>query len=125
MKKILFSLIVLAFAGNISAQTNANVKKPSLALKVSAFDFTIYGGLEGELIHISPDAIVEKNGNTTETFYLIKVKTNKNYLGSINKPLKIIPGMESEVDILTGKKTILSFLLKPVLRAKYSSLRER
>ena len=94
-------------------------------VKFSAFDFTIYGGLEGELIHISPDAIVEKNGNTTETFYLIKVKTNKNYLGSINKPLKIIPGMESEVDILTGKKTILSFLLKPVLRAKYSSLRER
>ena len=94
-------------------------------VKFSAFDFTIYGGLEGELIHISPDAIVEKNGNTTETFYLIKVKTNKNYLGSINKPLKIIPGMESEVDILTGKKTILSFLLKPVLRAKYTSLRER
>jgi adhesin transport system membrane fusion protein len=94
-------------------------------VKFSAFDFTIYGGLEGELIHISPDAIVEKNGNTTETFYLIKVKTNKNYLGSVNMPLKIIPGMESEVDILTGKKTILSFLLKPVLRAKYSSLRER
>ena len=94
-------------------------------VKFSAFDFTIYGGLEGELIHISPDAIVEKNGNTTETFYLIKVKTNKNYLGSINKPLKIIPGMDAEVDILTGKKTILSFLLKPVLRAKYSSLRER
>ena len=94
-------------------------------VKFSAFDFTIYGGLEGKLIHISPDAIVEKNGNTTETFYLIKVKTNKNYLGSINKPLKIIPGMDAEVDILTGKKTILSFLLKPVLRAKYSSLRER
>ena len=94
-------------------------------VKFSAFDFTIYGGLEGELIHISPDAIVEKNGNSVETFYLIKVKTDKNYLGSINKPLKIIPGMESEVDILTGKKTILSFLLKPVLRAKYSSLRER
>ena len=50
---------------------------------------------------------------------------NKNYLGSINKPLKIISGMESEVDILTGKKTILSLLLKTVLRAKYSSLRER
>jgi len=94
-------------------------------VKFSAFDFTIYGGLEGELVHISPDAIVEDIRGEIETFYLIKVKTNKNFLGTEEKPLKIIPGMVSEVDILTGKKTILSFLLKPVLRARYSALRER
>ena len=114
----------------IEAKVNPNdigfIKEGQKAtVKFTAFDFTIYGGLEGELIHISPDAIVEKNGNTVETFYRIKVKTKKNYLGPDSNPLKIIPGMESEVDILTGKKTILSFLLKPVLRAKYSSLRER
>ena len=71
---------------------------------------------------------ITKDKKTCVTYWLNKLqnlKTDKNYLGPINKPLKIIPGMESEVDILTGKKTILSFLLKPVLRAKYSSLRER
>ncbi|MGY8844889.1 MAG: HlyD family type I secretion periplasmic adaptor subunit [Gammaproteobacteria bacterium] len=101
-------------------------------IKFTAFDFTIYGGIEGKLVHISPDAIVEKKGTSVETFYRIQVKTNKNYLGaedelgySRNQPLKIIPGMEAEVDIITGKKTVLDFLFKPVLRARYGSLHER
>ncbi len=100
-------------------------------VKFAAFDFTIYGGLEGEIIHISPDAVIEDTTkqqwefHEVETFYRVKVKTSKNFLGSNEKPLMIRPGMVAEIDILTGKKTILSFLLKPILRAKYNSLQER
>lgn len=91
-------------------------------VKFTAYDFTIYGGLDAELEHISADSITDEQGNS---FYLVNVRTQKNYLGSENDPLPIIPGMVATVDILTGKKTILSYLLKPVLRAKYMALRER
>ena len=91
-------------------------------VKFTAYDFTIYGGLDAELEHISADSITDEQGNS---FYLVNVRTQKNYLGSENDPLPIIPGMVATVDILTGEKTILSYLLKPVLRAKYMALRER
>ena len=91
-------------------------------VKFTAYDFTIYGGLDAELEHISADSITDEQGNS---FYLVNVRTQKNHLGSENDPLPIIPGMVATVDILTGKKTILSYLLKPVLRAKYMALRER
>lgn len=91
-------------------------------VKFTAYDFTIYGGLEAELEHISADSITDDQGNS---FYLVNVRTQKNYLGNESDPLPIIPGMVATVDILTGKKTILSYILKPVLRAKYMALRER
>jgi len=91
-------------------------------VKFTAYDFTIYGGLDAELEHISADSITDDNGNS---YYLVNVRTQKNYLGSEEDPLPIIPGMVTSVDILTGEKTILSYLLKPVLRAKYVALRER
>jgi membrane fusion protein, adhesin transport system len=91
-------------------------------VKFTAYDFTVYGGLDAELEHISADSITDDQGNS---FYLVNVRTRKNYLGSESDPLPIIPGMVATVDILTGKKTILSYLLKPVLRAKYMALRER
>ena len=91
-------------------------------VKFTAYDFTIYGGLDAELEHISADSITDEQGNS---FYLVNVRTQKNHLGSENDPLPIIPGMVATVDILTGEKTILSYLLKPVLRAKYMALRER
>jgi len=91
-------------------------------VKFTAYDFTIYGGLDAELEHISADSITDEQGNS---FYLVNVRTRKNYLGSESDPLPIIPGMVATVDILTGKKTILSYILKPVLRAKYMALRER
>ena len=91
-------------------------------VKITAYDFTIYGGLEAQVEHISADSIVDQEGHS---FYLIKVRTKKNYLGTTQKPLPIIPGMIASVDILTGKKRILSYLLKPILRAQSQALRER
>ena len=91
-------------------------------VKFSAYDFTIYGGLDASLEHISADSITDEQGNS---FYLVRLRTTKNYLGQESNPLPIIPGMVATVDILTGKKTILAYLLKPVLRAKYMALREQ
>jgi len=91
-------------------------------VKFTAYDFTVYGGLEADLEHIGADSITDKQGND---FYLVRLRTKQNHLGIKEKPLPIIPGMVVSVDILTGKKTILSYLLKPVLRAKSTALRER
>ncbi|EHD20539.1 MULTISPECIES: HlyD family type I secretion periplasmic adaptor subunit [Brenneria] len=91
-------------------------------IKFTAYDYTIYGGLKGQLVQISPDTVTDKDGNS---FYIIRLRTDKNYLGSAEKPLLIIPGMVASVDIMTGKKTILSYLLKPIIRARAESLRER
>jgi adhesin transport system membrane fusion protein len=95
-------------------------------VKFTAYDFTIYGGLDAHLEHIGADSITDKQtGKQEESYYVVRLRTNLNYLGTKEKPLPIIPGMVVSVDIMTGKKTILSYLLKPILRAKYSALRER
>jgi len=91
-------------------------------VKLTAYDYAIYGGLPAKLEHISADTITDENG---ESFYLIKVRTDRNYLGTESNPLKIIPGMTAVVDILTGEKSVLDYLLKPVLRARNNALRER
>jgi adhesin transport system membrane fusion protein len=91
-------------------------------VKLTAYDYAIYGGLPAKLEHISADTITDENG---ESFYLIKVRTERNYLGSESHPLKIIPGMTAVVDILTGEKSVLDYLLKPVLRARDNAMRER
>jgi len=91
-------------------------------VKFTAYDFTIYGGLDAKLEHISADSITDEQGNS---YYSVRLRTTKNYIGPELNPLPIIPGMVASVDILTGKKTILSYLLKPVLRAKYMALREQ
>ena len=91
-------------------------------VKFSAYDFTVYGGLEAKLEQIGADSIVDE---TKASFYLVMLRTDKNYLGTKENPLHIIPGMVATVDILAGKKTILSYLLKPILRAKQTALRER
>jgi len=91
-------------------------------VKFTAYDFTIYGGLEAELEFISADSITDEKGNA---FYNVRVRTNQNFLEGRDGKMPIIPGMVATVDILTGKKTILSYLLKPVLKAKQTALRER
>jgi adhesin transport system membrane fusion protein len=91
-------------------------------VKFTAYDYTIYGGLDAKLEHIGADSITDDKGNS---YYLVKLRTDKSYLGPKEKPLPIIPGMIATADILTGKKTILSYLLKPILRAKHMALRER
>lgn len=91
-------------------------------VKVSAYDFAIYGSLEGEVVHISADTTKDEKDRP---WYIVHIKTKKNYLGSKEKPLKIIPGMTVNVDIMTGKKTVLDYILKPILRAKEYTFTER
>lgn len=91
-------------------------------VKFTAYDFTIYGGLKAELEQIGADTVTDPDGNS---FYLIQLRTEKNHLGSDEDPLIIIPGMVTSVDIITGRKSILRYLLKPILRAKAEALRER
>ena len=91
-------------------------------VKLTAYDYAIYGGLPAKLEHISADTITDEKG---ESFYLIKVRTDRDYLGSRDGSLRIIPGMTATVDILTGEKSVLDYLLKPVLRAREKALRER
>lgn len=94
-------------------------------IKITAYDFSIYGGLEGKIVEISADTIVDKDSKEGKSYYRVLVKTDKNYLERKGKKLPIIPGMVATVDIVTGKKTILDFLLKPILKVKQDSLHER
>jgi len=91
-------------------------------VKFSAYDYTIYGGLKAKLELIGADTVTDDKGNA---FYLIQVRTEQNHLGGDKKPLLIIPGMVATVDIITGRKSVLDYLLKPVLKARTEALRER
>src|SRR5690625_942963 len=89
-------------------------------VKFTAYDFTVYGGLDGEVEQISADTLVDEQGNT---YYVADVRTESAFLGDEEKP--IIPGMMAEVHILTGKRTVLQYLLKPILRARENAFVER
>ncbi|MDN4547900.1 MULTISPECIES: HlyD family type I secretion periplasmic adaptor subunit [unclassified Pseudomonas] len=92
-------------------------------VKFTAYDYTIYGGLKAKLEQIGADTITDEDKKTT--YYIIKVRTERSHLGSDDKPLLIIPGMVASVDIITGKKSVLSYLLKPIIRARAEALHER
>ncbi|MFA7476001.1 MAG: HlyD family type I secretion periplasmic adaptor subunit, partial [Castellaniella sp.] len=89
-------------------------------VKFTAYDFSIYGGLQGHVEEIGADSITDEKGNS---YYIVKVRTETAYVGSDERP--IIPGMMAEVHILTGKRTLMQYLLKPVLRAHSNAFRER
>ncbi|OOF29446.1 HlyD family type I secretion periplasmic adaptor subunit [Salinivibrio sp. IB872] len=89
-------------------------------VKFSAYDFTVYGGLNGQLETISADTIQDEEGNS---FYLVKVRTEKNNIGDA-ETLPIIPGMTASVDIITGKRSVLDYLINPIVRAQNTALRE-
>ncbi|MEA3371003.1 MAG: HlyD family type I secretion periplasmic adaptor subunit [Campylobacterota bacterium] len=91
-------------------------------VKFSAYDFAIYGGLDGEVVLISADTVKDEKDNV---FYTVRIKTHQNYLGEENKPLKIIPGMTVSVDIITGQKSVLDYILKPILKTKQYTFTER
>ncbi len=91
-------------------------------VKFTAYDFAIYGGLKGKVVFISADTITDKKGMS---YYIVHIKTDKNYLEYRKHKLKIMVGMTVSVDILTGKKTVLDYILKPILKAKQNALRER
>jgi adhesin transport system membrane fusion protein len=96
--------------------------QPAL-VKITAYDFSIYGGLEGRVEKISADSSIDEV--TREVFYLVTIKTLSNQLGGQKNKLSIFPGMVASVDILTGKKSVLDYLLKPINKARNEALRER
>jgi len=91
-------------------------------VKLSAYDFAIYGGLESVLELISADTITDERG---DQYFQIRVRTDKAYLGKDHNPFPIMPGMVATVDIMTGQKTVMSYLLKPLKRAQANALSER
>ncbi len=88
-------------------------------VKLTAYDYSIYGALDAVVENVAADSTVDEDGNA---YYIVRVRTLKSSLG---KGLPIIPGMVAQVDIMTGKKTVLSYLLKPVLKAKSYAFSER
>lgn len=91
-------------------------------IKFTAYDFSIYGGLEAKLTGISADTIENDKG---DSFYLVELKTTNKFNDNRSNLMQIIPGMTVSVDIVTGKKTIMDYILKPILKAKSNSLTER
>lgn len=91
-------------------------------IKVAAYDFSIYGGLKAKVEHISADTIKDDQG---ESFYRVYLRTDENTLTHQGKELPIIPGMTTTVEILTGEKSVLDYILKPILKARERALRER
>ena len=92
-------------------------------VKVTAYDFSIYGGLEGQVVQVSADSIYDEAKK--EAYFTVIVETDKSYLMSLGHPLPITPGMMTNTQIITGRKSILTYLLKPVLKARSDALRER
>lgn len=119
----------LIIEGQIKPQDVAFLR-PGLpaTVKVSAYDYGIYGGLKGTVIHISPDTLQDEKklaaGRPDATYYRVQVLTETSWLETANKRLPIIPGMTATVEIRTGEKTILDYLLKPIFKAK-DAFRER
>lgn len=90
-------------------------------VKFTAYDYAIYGGLEGVVDRISADTITDEEGNS---YYIVRIRTNKSYLGSPKHPLPLVPGMIANVDIITGKHSVIHYLLKPIIKAKNYALTE-
>ena len=94
-------------------------------VKITAYDYTIYGGLEGEVENISADTITETSSGKEEEFYQVTVRTEETAIHHAGKDLMIKPGMMAQVDILTGEKTVMEYLLKPFKKAARTAMRER
>ncbi len=94
-------------------------------VKVTAYDFSIYGGLKGRVVSVGADSTVEKTAKGEQSYYLVQIKTDKNFVEKNGKRGVIMPGMVVSADILTGKKTVLTYLIKPIIKAKQNALKER
>ncbi|QZA76977.1 HlyD family type I secretion periplasmic adaptor subunit [Deefgea tanakiae] len=92
-------------------------------VKFSAYDFSIYGGLVADVETITADSVTDEAKK--ESFYLVRVRTRSNHLGDDQRPLAIIPGMLATVHIRTGKKTVMQYLMKPIVKARDEAMRER
>lgn len=93
----------------------------TVKVKISAYDSQRYGSLDGKLVRVGASSVSDKDGNV---FFEIEVRTAKNYLGTPEAPLPITPGMVATTEVITGKRTIMAYLLKPFLHARDRALRE-
>ena len=92
-------------------------------VKVTAYDFSIYGGLEGRVVQVSADSIYDENEK--QAYFTVIVETDKSYLTASGHKLPITPGMMTDTQIITGRKSVLTYLLKPALKARSEALHER
>jgi len=92
-------------------------------VKISAYDYSVYGGIKGTVEQISADAIDEDRKD--ESYYKVLVRTERNFLGESSRHLPIIPGMTATAEVMTGRKSILDYLLKPLLKVQQNAMRER
>lgn len=119
----------LLVEGRIRPQDIAFIRpNQDAVVKVSAYDSSVYGSLKGKVERISADTIVDEKGDKNErgeTFYRVMVRTDSNHLGTKAHPLPIIPGMVTTVEVLTGQKTVLDYLIKPARMLRDEALRER
>ena len=91
-------------------------------VKISTYDFARYGGLEGHVAQVAPDSSTDEDGTP---YFRVIVETDKTYLGKIEGDLPITPGMQATVDIHTGQKSVMEYLIKPVLKLRHEAFRER
>jgi len=91
-------------------------------VKVSTYDFVRYGGLDGSVTHVAPDTTTDENGGA---YFRVIVETEKTHLGAEEGQLPITPGMEASIDIHTGQKSVMDYLIKPVLKLRHEAFRER
>jgi len=97
-----------------------------VTVKISAYDYTIYGDFQGELVYISADTLLEEPQREEKPSYRIRVKTDTNrFHGKLGDNLKILPGMTATVEIITGQSTVMSYLIKPLVKTFSESLGER
>ncbi|OKO80544.1 MULTISPECIES: HlyD family type I secretion periplasmic adaptor subunit [Bradyrhizobium] len=119
----------LLVEGRIRPQDIAFIRPDQDAVvKISAYDSSVYGSLKGKVERISADTIVDDKAERTErqeTFYRVMVRTDKNHLGTEQHPLPIIPGMVTTVEVLTGEKSVLDYIVKPARLLRDEALRER
>ncbi len=117
----------LLVEGRIRPQDIAFIRPQQEAVvKITAYDSSVYGSLKGKVERISADAIADESKNEKgESYYRIMVRTDKNHLGSDQNPLPIIPGMVATVEVITGAKTVLDYIMKPARLLHDEALRER
>ncbi len=94
-------------------------------VKFDTYDYSIYGGLKATVEYISTDAIEDTSSGKKELFFRVRLRTERNYLGTEERPLGIGPGYTATAEILTDKKTVLAYLMKPILKARDTAMRER
>jgi len=94
-------------------------------VKVTAYDYSIFGSLKGQVTQISADAVSSEERGQTQYYYIARIETDSSVLNSLDRKLPIIPGMQAQVDVITGHKTVLRYLLKPIIGVKENAFRER